>query len=149
MRKHSTIVSLVVGVLACFFPEAGFPQKLDISIEPKMLARIPNDVDLSYEIVFSPSGNHVAYGGKIGEKWHVFIDGKRGRAFDRVRFITFSPDGSQLAYAAKKREKWYLIVGEQVKEKELGGGPVFSPDSKHLAFIRYDTKTKKSFVVLD
>jgi Tol biopolymer transport system component len=105
----------------------------------------------------SPDGRHVAY---LTEKG-IVIDGK-AREYDygvEPESFTFSPDSKRTAYAAHvKRPKsdtnFVLVLdGEPGTQAyhHIGPGPVFSPDSKHVAFVgdRYIGGDYNKFVVLD
>jgi hypothetical protein len=97
--------------------------------------------------VFSPDSKHLVYAAQNGQQWFVVVDGRAGPEYEGVAFanrarmmpiamLVFSADSQHLAYVAKDRQKWFVVLDGQ-----LGSGydsmpetPVFSPDSKHLAF---------------
>ena len=60
---------------------------------------------------FSADSRHVAYGARIGDKWHVVLDGHPGRGFDEIfphgpRFLL---DGS-LQYLARDGDVIYRVT---------------------------------------
>lgn len=62
--------------------------------------------------------------------------------------LIFSPDSKKLAYSFKMG-KWFVDVDgkEQNKYDDIGTLPIFSSDSKHLAYVA--TKDGNEFVVID
>ena len=87
--------------------------------------------------VFSPDGKQLAYVAQQGEIGFIILNNQEGRAYDEVRWPVFSPDGKQLAYVAVNKEGEYFIVlnGQESKTyDEIYGKPVFSEDSKHIAY---------------
>jgi hypothetical protein len=92
--------------------------------------------------VFSPDGRRCAAVHEDETGSWVTVDGVPGKKHaGHVLGMTFSPDGKKLAYWA---EGWsasppeVVLFGEQEFENVdvgMGGGMVFSPDSKHLALL--------------
>lgn len=72
------------------------------------------------EIVFSPDSRRVAFLSRGADKTQkVVVDGRTGRAYDRVGFtlmsstISFSPDSRHVAYLAEHGGKSYMVVDGQ------------------------------------
>jgi len=64
------------------------------------------------------------------------IDGNEGPKYESVPTVEFSPDSKHTAYRAGNKEK--LIVRDNVPGPSyttIEDGPIFSPDSKRLAYI--------------
>lgn len=102
---------------------------------------------------FSPDATRFVYHAKREGKWQSVVGDKTGPAkYDGLGPLVFSPDGSKIAYPARKggREtrrgvigaKWAMVVSPSGKPGAVMEGPiyeivvtpVFSPDSKYLAY---------------
>ena len=105
--------------------------------------------DLADSITFSPDDNHYLFWAlrqrEFSQSVQVVVDGKK-KDYDmllRTDPELFSPDGSRVAYFARNGKKFIPVVdGEQQGPYEYTGlGPIWSPDSKYLAYIgsRKDT----------
>ena len=101
-----------------------------------VLAR-PTIMAVEDEAVFSPDARPVAYP-VGGREQRVCLDGVEGKAYDVVSNLTFSPDGKRLAYWGMTRTNVMVVVdGKEAKAPvfaSYGEAPLFSPDSRHLAF---------------
>jgi hypothetical protein len=116
-------------------------------------------------IVFSHDAKRVAYAAstvystatskKVGEKF-IVIDGEPdGGKYDGVAGLSFSPDGKRFGFAAKRGYDILSVVdGKEFPTNIRGrfplnpatvGAPVFSPDSRHFAYVRSRTKAGKQF----
>jgi len=111
----------------------------------------------------SPDNKHIAWiethrppGSPGIDKFIVLVDGKaRNGYYGTVgeNSIIFSSDSKRLAYAAAGAHmgvvKWFLVVDGKEEKKQYDGvtAPVFSPDSKHLAYGAQEGKA--SFIILD
>jgi len=96
----------------------------------------------------------VAYMGCREGKWHVFLDGVAGPAYDGLgtASTTFGPGGARVAYAAKRGGVWFTVVGGaegRAYDAILGRGPTvaFSPDGRHFAYSA--RRASQCFAVLD
>lgn len=100
--------------------------------------------------VFSQDGRRLAFCASDGGKERVIVDGKEGPPFETVFPPNFSPDGRRFAYTARTKEnKTALILDGSVSgiHEEIAEGPIFSPDSQHVAYRA--CRGKDYFVVLD
>ncbi len=106
-------------------------------------------------ITFSDDGKRLGYIAVEAEKRFVVVDGLQGPKFDNVRYLRFSPDGKHVAYAAEENSgtpewKSFIVLDGQIGTKHQGGNtnsPLFSPDSKRLAYATGEKQT--GFVVVD
>lgn len=108
--------------------------------------------------VFSPDSSKVAYvvpQGELGGKSFVVVGNKEGKQYDSVLInpiIVFSPDSSKVAYVVTTVEffdggrnmrigKSFVVVdGKEGKKYDIVGKPVFSPDSRYLAYGAKDDR---------
>jgi hypothetical protein len=100
-------------------------------------------LDLSLEgpsAAFSPDGKHFSYVGERKDERFVVIDGNENPGA-WLYAATFSPDGEHAAYVrsseSEESNNWCAVVLDGVIGKKFRGeimGPVFSPDSKTLAY---------------
>ncbi|SRR6266576_903443 len=104
-------------------------------------------------------------------KLFVVIDNKKGPEFDKIRFLFQSPDRSTIGYVAEESQaagrKTFLVLGNKtipLQQGEsidlgesnhlLGAGlsflspPVFSLDSKKVAYISFREDKKKETVAI-
>ncbi len=95
---------------------------------------------------FSPDGRRVACLVKRKGDSYVVLDGEPGPACDGYRFsLAFSPDSRRIAYIAARGRQWFMVVDQQERQDWPDSGqPVFSADSKHVAYVSI-----KGFAVLD
>jgi sulfatase modifying factor 1 len=102
-------------------------------------------------ITFGPDGKRLAYGARTENKWMAIVDGNAGVGYDFVDYFAFSPDGKHFAYAAgKENGKKQTVVLDGVEicpPYDTTWMPVFSNDSKRIAFIAEDNL--KKFMVVD
>jgi len=88
--------------------------------------------------------------GPDGEGECVWVDGRLGPEYDRIwrDSIVFSPDGKRMAYRARKDEKELVSVGgAEGSGYDEVTDPVFSPDSKHVAYCACSEGDKACVVV--
>jgi Tol biopolymer transport system component len=133
--------------------------------------------------IFSPDGRRLVYSvlgdsaGREGRNWHVVLDSKAEKTYqlkeipiDQFNMPVFSPDSRRLAYSvhytatANKQDHWRAVINGR-EEKEYPGGPyanraggfsmpLFSPDSKHVAYhaaqaVTGGPRKRDCFVVKD
>jgi Tol biopolymer transport system component len=107
--------------------------------------------------VFSPDSKHIAYGATLGKNTFMVLDDREigpyrelGLGYSRVG-ACFSPDSTRFAYRAVNMDgKWvWLIDGTEIENVDSDNTPVFSPDSKHIAYARYNKDTRAWCVVRD
>ena len=122
--------------------------------------------------LFSPDSRRLAYGAMLDGVWQVVLDRKKGPKMKQVAALTFSSDSKRFAYSAiTEKDKGAMMVHNghvsppdttkheslgtsnhknahtdtEVREYDSVGQPVFSPDSKHLA---YRTRWGKAWAVV-
>jgi hypothetical protein len=93
---------------------------------------------------FSADGKRLLYHARKNKDVNmIVVDGAIGPEFAEVAGLTFSPDGKRFAYRGRTASRdeaageWVAVVDGQVVPdlKRVVAGPLFSPDSKHLAFV--------------
>ena len=133
-------------------------------------------LEASYDLIsgpfFSSDSKRLAYKAVRGTEVLVVCDGKEGPRYDRIDGpCVFSPDSKHLAYfawrgtkgpepAKWRGAKWFVVCdgreGPPVAYKDPGRflpqgdwpkKPVFSPDSKHLAYRV--VRDMEQFIVID
>ena len=123
--------------------------------------------------LFSPDSERMAYISHKGKQWFIVYDGEESPPYDYLEGYrrVFSPDSKHLAYIgwrgwrgmtdealeewSRRGAKWVLVCdGRSAPAVTWQGGrytwpqtPVFSPDSRHLAW--FATRGKDQFVVVD
>lgn len=107
----------------------------------------PRDIGEGHSPVFSPTGDRLAFT-RRGELW-VWTRGGEARRIAKVRGevgrLSWSPDGTQLLFAEDRGDHGYVALidatGERLRYLDPGASqaiePVFSPDGREVAFIRY------------
>ena len=102
----------------------------------------------------------IAYIEKVDEKMQVIVEDTSGRTQGKkyadidVDSLTLSPGGNRLAYSASVDKKEYFVVVDGVEDRQYHlahASPVFSPDSKRLAYIAIPAPPayNTAFVVID
>lgn len=91
-----------------------------------------------FHIEMNPHGRGAAYIARVGAQARVVLNGKPGNFYKDIDPYTLalSPDGQRIAYGAQRNEKnWFMVIDgrEEGPFNEIGP-PVFSPDSRHVAF---------------
>lgn len=122
--------------------------------------------------LFSPDSRRIAYVAEENQKKFVVVDGIEGKPYDDISEwyepagvlsarkamappvrspIIFSPDSKQIAYCAKKDEKEFVVLNAQEGKKyfSIQSSPIFSYDSKHLAFGAVDENTGFYRIIID
>ncbi len=113
--------------------------------------------------VFSPDSNHLAYLAYSEGRLLVIVDGVEEEApYGSVFSLNFSPDSKRLAYyvavptlinrltggfLSRSSKSFGFLYGEKGKKYGNAQVLVFSPDSKHVAYI--ETIGWKACVVID
>jgi len=109
--------------------------------------------DLVWDVLFSHDSRHVAYRTQENGLSRAVIDGREGRAYPKVGFIgpsAWSPDGRRVAYAASPGgDRWLVVVDgrEGPVYDDIHGGPVFTPDSRHVVWVAL--RNEEWFAVVD
>jgi roadblock/LC7 domain-containing protein len=111
------------------------------------------EFDRIEDLVFSPTGNTVAYRARSGinvgldEKWTMVVGTKAGATHPVLGPPRFTSDG-RLVYVAGSGTKQFVVVdGTRSEEYDTVGTLVFSPDGRSVAYAA--SKEGKSFVVLE
>lgn len=118
-----------------------------------------NDVGQKYDQVYipiwSPDDTKLGYLAKKEGRYEVIVNGKEGKPYDEIAlaFNLFSNDSNQWAYTARKGNNWFIVIENEnssraEKPYANAGGFIFSPDSRHLAYIATHDN-KHFFVVFD
>jgi len=103
-------------------------------------------------IVFSPDSTRVAYFARSDDKWIAVIDGLEGKQYDSMMGTTtviYSPDSKRVAYRAIAGDKVAVVVDGEESLYFNAGSPIFSPDSKHLAYAISKDGGVDTFIILD
>lgn len=86
---------------------------------------------------FSEDGKRYAFAAERDDKRFFVIDGKEGQMYSKVAgaSFSFSPDGQRVGYVIEKDGKLVPVVdGQEQQAYTEVTRPIFSPDSKHVAF---------------
>ncbi|HZK81336.1 MAG TPA: hypothetical protein VFC46_09725, partial [Humisphaera sp.] len=101
--------------------------------------------------LFSPDSKRMAFGAKRDGKWRFVIDGVEGTAYEFIEPPTlqiFSPNSRRVAYrAANGKSPMVVLDGVESSPAEYVGPISFSPDSKHIGYLRI--RDAKTYVVID
>ena len=74
--------------------------------EPGMIAGTD-----AFNFVLDPSGRHLAYAARIGDRWTVVLDGTAGPLADMVWSPVFSPDGAAVGWGARLGDElWWKVM---------------------------------------
>ncbi|HEX7898952.1 MAG TPA: hypothetical protein VF950_14410 [Planctomycetota bacterium] len=86
--------------------------------------------------LFSPDGAEIAYVAVNGSDWRVLRGENAGPRFDRIEWasLRYAPDAKSLAYIATRGDRVMVIAGEAGPEFDRTGPPVWSPDSRRVAY---------------
>lgn len=90
-----------------------------------------------YYIDFNQYGTGVAYIANVGDQVHVVLNGKplKMHTGADIAALKVSPDGKRVAYGTVQDKKWFVVLdGIESGPYDEIGPPVFSPNSKHVAF---------------
>jgi hypothetical protein len=87
-------------------------------------------------LLFSPDGLRVAYTARRGQNWFVVADGVEGKLYDALgkdRFL--SAERLHLAYEVWRVDPQMAALAQDQEHDTFGEtGPIFSPDSLHVAY---------------
>ncbi len=149
--------------------------KIQVPFEEKLLGTMPPEYqdppDITGGTIFLDNPAQWAFVGRQNGKLFVVINNKKGPEFDEIRVLFQSSDASTIGYVAEKSEaagrKTFLVLGSKtipLQQGEsidlgetnhlLGAGlsllspPVFSLDSKKVAYISFFEDKKKEAVAV-
>jgi Tol biopolymer transport system component len=96
-----------------------------------------SDIELHPSVAFSQDSKRLAYVVNNGERAFVIVDGVKGEELEWAGDVTFSPDGRHVAYWGQMDGRLFTVVDgvKGVRYEAAYGSPVFSPDSRRLAFV--------------
>lgn len=96
---------------------------------------------------FNQNGNMLVYEAGTDNDNHYFvINGEEQKKHKITAWgYALSPDGKRIAYPVQEGNDYFMVVDNQ-KIKPFGYGPMFSPDSQHLAYISRDKGWLDSFM---
>lgn len=106
-------------------------------------------------IKFSPDGKRVAYSMADDQKYFVVIDGKSESATvgtgTVIEKFVFSQDSKQYAYTIQQGGQFFVVLNGKKQQKGYSSinNVKFSPDSKKLGFIAFNSDNNTCFVVVD
>jgi hypothetical protein len=108
---------------------------------------------LGNNVELSEDGQHVHYRAESGGKQFVVLDGKDGQKYDSIEENSYkiSPDGKRAAYLARDFErlgqKYVAVVdGKESKPHDHISEPMFSPDSRRVAYVASTFKPERQRV---
>jgi hypothetical protein len=146
-----------------------------VPFEEKLLGTMPpeyeNPPDITGSTVFLDNPAQWGFVARQNGKLFVVINNKKGQEFDEIRFLFQSPDRSTIGYVAEESHaagrKTFLVLGsktiplQQGESIDLGetnhllgarlsllSPPVFSLDSKKVAYISFREDKKKEAVAI-
>jgi Tol biopolymer transport system component len=125
-------------------------EKLAIAVDSK-IGQSFDDIE-GKSLIFSPDSKRLAYAAENDGKWTVVLDGAAGKLYETIRKpgIIFSPDSKRVAYAVQDRGRCFVVVdGVNGPGYDVVFDPVFSPDSRGLAYGALEFGQLKMFLVLD
>lgn len=114
--------------------------------------RVGRTIEGIDQIRFSPDGGGLAYSAKVDGKWRMVIDDSLGVEAQEVGVPVFSPDGVHLAYRGRDGRKHFMALDGSmiISEWRFRDDPVFSADSKRIAFAKYiDDKGRLQLTISD
>jgi hypothetical protein len=88
-------------------------------------------------IAFSSDGTHLAWVGRAGGHFRVFVDGVPGPEHDWAQALSFDPAGKQIAYAARDQPNgpWHVVAGKVSGPATDWVGPLrWSFDGNRVAY---------------
>jgi len=89
------------------------------------------------DVEFSADGEHTYYLAEREKQTFAVVDGTAAK-IDGVLEFHFSPDGKRSAMSARRGEKFYVLAdSKEGAPADATYGIVFSPDSKHLAYLTH------------
>lgn len=88
--------------------------------------------------VISPDATRYAYIKEKDNRKCVVTDGVEGKLYEKIDNLMFSSDSKKVAFVAKDITKTFIVLdGKEIAAydyMDIYNSPVFSPDSKHIAY---------------
>jgi hypothetical protein len=113
----------------------------------------------TYGPFLSADGEHLACAIRKGTNWVVSVDGKESTPWDSISELDldgpaagFSPDGRHFTYVGQRGQKFFVVVDQKEYPTDGFYCAAFSPDTRHMAFVRTTTAQdgrRRNCVVLD
>ena len=102
------------------------------------------------DVALSNDGSRVAYVAHKDDKFKkIVVDGWDGPLFTETGMPTFSPDGKHHLYTVTEGNNTYNVLDHKVHhEYQVTHNPVFSPDSRYIAFSARTPDGKGSQLIL-
>jgi hypothetical protein len=95
---------------------------------------------LARSLCFSPDSRSLAYIAEEKGLARVVVNGKAGNGYSAILedSFRFSPDSARFCYAAKKNQQVVVVDDKaEVVNGTLEDVPIFSPDSRQVAYVAY------------
>ena len=100
-------------------------------------------------IVFSPDSKRLAFSAGRSRDYFTVVDDVEGKAFDLVGDCLFSPDSKRVVHEAFRGKRRLLVevgAGDEPQTHDYVRSPVFSKDSRTLAYVAVEEKKWVVFI---
>lgn len=112
----------------------------------------PGLKDIASQFAFTSDGQHVLHLGKPEGEWLLYRDGQPQRSSCALlNAPAFSADGTRLACDGKRGRDVHVFVDEEPGPalRDVLAGPIFSPDSRHVAYVATSKGSAELLHVVD
>jgi Tol biopolymer transport system component len=130
-----------------------YPQLYALNLSDNQTYNLSKDTETAFVFDWSPDGR-IAFAGANGVNMYIaqpdgsdLIRAKAGENIAQVYYFSprWSPDGQQIAFTARVSDRLYIRIGEADGQRQRtlapGNVPVWSPDSRMLAYIDHLPQT--------